>query len=118
MAPGSERFSQRERMRTQWEFDQVRQYGLSANGRFLIINVSRVSGTRRIGFITSKRIGNAVTRNRIKRRLREVCRMHLFDLATDIWLVLIARPAVTMATYHDIEYEFLQLYQTVMRKLP
>jgi ribonuclease P protein component len=51
----------------------------------------------RCGFVTSKRIGNAVTRNRVRRRLREVVRRLLPRIAPGRDLVFVARPAAAQA---------------------
>lgn len=119
MARGDEHFPRRERLRTHWEFEQVRRHGHGTPGRFLVLAILRRKEeyTRRVGFIVSKRVGNAVARNRIKRRLRGIYRTHRIQLNTGIWLVLIARQTASQASYHELESDFLQLIQLVMRKI-
>jgi ribonuclease P protein component len=52
----------------------------------------------RVGFTCSKKVGNAVARNRAKRRLREIARLALPALARPGWdYVLIGRPVATAA---------------------
>ena len=52
----------------------------------------------RLGFTCSKKIGNAVARNRAKRRLREVARLALPALARPGWdYVLVGRPDATVS---------------------
>ena len=54
--------------------------------------------TVRIGFTASKKIGNAVLRNRAKRRMRAVVREILPSLARPGWdYVLVARPGATVS---------------------
>ena len=50
----------------------------------------------RVGFTCSKKVGNAVARNRAKRRLREVARIVLPDMGRDGWdYVLVGRKDLT-----------------------
>ena len=51
------------------------------------------SVTPRVGFVVSKAVGNAVTRNRVKRRLRHLCRPLVDELEDGTVVVVRARPA-------------------------
>ncbi|MEM9242414.1 MAG: ribonuclease P protein component [Pseudomonadota bacterium] len=69
----------------------------------------------RVGFTCSKKVGNAVARNRAKRRLREVARRVLPDHARPGWdYALIGRAGVTgVAPFEDL----LRHFETALRKL-
>ncbi|MEN8894711.1 MAG: ribonuclease P protein component [Yoonia sp.] len=58
----------------------------------------------RVGFTCSKKVGNAVARNRAKRRLREIARMTLPTLGRDGWdYVLVGRNGTTGSiTFDDL----------------
>lgn len=69
-------------------------------GGFLLQARNRDDGSSlvRVGFTASKKIGNSVFRNRAKRRLREVARAILPELAKAGWdYVLVARPEATVS---------------------
>lgn len=55
----------------------------------------------RYGLVVSKRVGKAVVRNRVKRRLREILRQTPLKSGWDI--VFVARPAAATAKYADVE---------------
>jgi len=93
------------------EFLRVKTEGKAEGGRLLVLGVleTGVDEPMRAGFVTSKRVGGAVVRNRIRRRLREIVRRHQHALQAGRWLVVIARPAAARASYRALEDEWLRL---------
>jgi ribonuclease P protein component len=59
-----------------------------------------------VGFIVSKAVGPAVTRNLVKRRLRHLARERLTSLPGCAVLVVRALPASAAATYADLAADF------------
>jgi ribonuclease P protein component len=93
------------------EFDHVKQRGHPERGKFMVLGALAVqnSGASRVGFVTSRRLGRAVVRNRVRRRLREIVRKHQHDLREDFWIVLIARRDAPKASSRALEDEWLRL---------
>jgi ribonuclease P protein component len=58
----------------------------------------------RFGFVVSKRLGKAVRRNKIKRRMREVTRLRIPKIKSGFDLVFIARRPMSEACYSEIEH--------------
>jgi len=62
----------------------------------------------RIGYTVSKKLGKAVTRNRIRRRMREVYRHNIHRLKKGFDIVAVARSKTADAAYSEIEEAFLR----------
>jgi ribonuclease P protein component len=65
-------------------------------------------GTR-IGFITSRKVGGAVVRNRARRRLREVVRADRPQLQPGCWIVIIAKPPAATISFSEVQNEWRNL---------
>ncbi len=84
------------------QFALVYRKGSSWVDRLVVVKVLRNGlDFTRCGFSVSRRVGKAVVRNRVKRRLREVLRLTPLPPGWDI--VVIARPRIAAARYADIE---------------
>jgi ribonuclease P protein component len=109
--PTSFSFSKARRLTRASEYDRVKRDGLVRRGKLLTLSAIAVenSGLCRVGFITTRRLGGAVVRNRVRRRLREIVRRHQHALRQGFWIVLIARRDAANASYRVLEDEWLRL---------
>ena len=64
-------------------------------------------GTNRFGFTVSKKLGKAVLRNRIRRRLREIVRLNGARTEQGYDLILVARGRAADADYHRLEADVI-----------
>ena len=64
-------------------------------------------GKNRIGYTVSNKVGHAVVRNRIRRRLREIYRLHEREIVRGYDLVVVSRVRACAADYHQLETAFL-----------
>lgn len=102
-------FPKSRRLTSPAEFEQVRKNGVAQRGQLLVISTMRAEGSEfRAGFVTSRRVGGAVVRNRVRRRLREIVRKHQHELIGGIWIVTIARSAAAGATFAELEDGWLR----------
>lgn len=63
--------------------------------------------------ITSRRVGGAVQRNRMRRRVRELFRGARGEMAPDVWIVVVAKSGSAEVTFSELREEWLRL----MRRL-
>ncbi len=105
MNPRVRRYDSTQRVRTSKEYAEVKERGAAVRGTHcLLLVLAKPSEMTRVGFITSKKgVGNAVERNRARRRLREIVRLRWQRVpATGYWLVLIARRTAGTALHQDL----------------
>jgi ribonuclease P protein component len=89
------------------EFERVYRQGTAYRGkRFSVHAFPNEHGTPRLGLSVSRKVGTAVTRNSVRRRLREVFRASTSEIPGDLDLVVSARPAAAEATFEELQAEF------------
>jgi ribonuclease P protein component len=114
-----ERFRKESHLRSSQDFQRVRRRGRRQQGQWLILTYARrVSPPdapdaarlpTRIGFSVNKRVGSAVRRNRVKRRLREAIRRRLWKTQPGWDMIVIARPEAADAGYTALASELEEL---------
>lgn len=102
------RHSAAHRLRSASEFQRVRKQGVTRAGQCVVVNVMRLpdGGPWRSGIITSRKVGNAVRRNRVRRRLREIVRAAALE--DGLWIVTVTRPAAVSAAFEDLRQDWLR----------
>ena len=74
----------------------------------LLVERGEVAAAR-VGFTVSRRVGNSVVRNRVRRRLREIVRLHQEVLVPGVEYVIVGAPSAAMAAYHALEVDLVKL---------
>ena len=91
------------------EFERVYRQGTAYRGRLFSVHAfPNEIGTPRLGLSVSKKVGNAVTRNAVRRRLREVFYSTIRRIPRSLDLVVSARPPASEATFEELGQEFLR----------
>ena len=85
--------------------------GATVQGKYMLLSVlpNAATGSARIGIITSRRVGGAVERNRVRRRLREIVRAERENLSPGAWLVIVARHRAVGVAFAELREEWLRL---------
>ena len=95
------------------EYQLVYRHGKSFVNRLAVLYVLPRSPKQpaRIGFVTGKKIGCAVARNRCRRLMKEVYRLHQHELKSGYDFVLIGHGYLKEAGYAEAERSILQLFR-------
>lgn len=98
------------RVRKRGDFRKVQRSGRKMGGRYLILlSMDNNLPASRFGITVSRKTGNAVTRNRIKRRIRELQRLNRGSTLTGKDIVVIATRQASEASFQEMEAEYRDL---------
>lgn len=109
----------RHRVRTSADFTDTVRSGARIGRRNLVLYAVGTSEQEpsRVGFIVSKGIGNAVTRNLVKRRLRAIAALSLPEHSEGVKVVVRALPASALATWPELSADYRSALASCLRRL-
>lgn len=104
------------RLRDNREYNVVYKRGKTYyNRNFSLVVYNSKKGTR-IGFSVTKKYGNAVERNRIKRKLREIVRLNFSEFDKGLDMVIIPKKNTEDLTYKQLESALLHVCRKASNK--
>ena len=91
----NESFPRKEGLRGKKTFERVYRYGKVYQTRSIVLFCLREDAEgRKAAFVTSRKLGKAVARNRIRRRFREAYRRMKAGLPDNVYLIFVGRKGV------------------------
>ena len=101
------------------DFRRLYSKGKSAVTPFMVVYCRRNGlDHNRVGYTVSTKLGHAVVRNRVRRRMRELYRTNESKLRPGYDIVMVARTRAIFARYSDLESSFLRLMKKLELTLP
>ena len=95
-------------------FNEIIEKGKSiTNNYFRIFYLNKEENIPKFGLAIGKKIGNAVTRNRIKRQLRMIISNNKFLFSNNLYYIIMVKKAYLSASYKVLENEFTKLIEKV-----
>ena len=116
----SHRFSRRQRVRRREDFQQVFDQGIRVSSRYFTLLVAPKAGApARLGIVASRKLGDAVHRNRAKRLIREIFRLNQpLPGGVGIDLIVIPRRELFDAQFTEIHEDFRTAWRRAAARLP
>jgi len=103
-------------IRSRNDFEKLFQTGRRVSGQYVFINYLPLQGSDvfKAGFVCGKKVGNAVTRNLYKRRMRDIVRKNK-TCFQGLEFILVAQPAVLKSDFQSLRQDILDTIQKVRR---
>lgn len=98
-------------LRSQRDFRRLFRQGTRYRARLLtaVVGSSEQARGLRVATVCSKRVGGAVVRNRVRRRLREALRQAAWVEGADVYVAVIAHPVAAEASYQELRTELVRV---------
>lgn len=102
-------FGRSRRIRKRREFLALYQHGYRVHTRQFVVYFGRkVEGPSRLGITASRKIGNPVVRNRVKRQIREIFRLNKASIVPAADVVVNLKRASVDSSYQELQTAFLK----------
>lgn len=105
------RLPKSEILRREADFRNVFNNGKSWEGKYIRF-IFLAGPKRQVGFLVSKNFGNAVKRNRAKRRMREVYRHYKVQLG-NYYILMLAKPGLLTSRFVELEEDMQNFIQYI-----
>ncbi|OLS02717.1 ribonuclease P protein component [Tissierella creatinophila] len=98
------------RIRKNMEFKNIYKVGKNYWNRNLILYVKNNGlNETRVGYTITKKIGNAVTRNKIRRRMKEIYRLNFHNIKDGYDLIFIAKRSIVDISFEELEGSMIHI---------
>ena len=98
------------RLKKRYQFNYVYKSGEHFSGEHMVLYVvSSKTKNIKVGLAVTKKVGHAVVRNKIRRRLREIVKNQLQNLKQNYNIIVVAKDNITEASFEKLSNEFLKL---------
>jgi len=121
LSKGARAFPKDVRLRRRAEFLKVQERGAKHSADCLLVLAlpnGRADGLSRVGLTVSTKVGNAVVRNRLRRRLRELFRTRRAALPRGLDMVIIARTSAAEADWSRLVRAFERVSAELAKRYP
>ena len=98
------------RLKKRYQFNYVYKSGEHVSGEHMVLYVaSSKTKNIKVGLAVTKKVGHAVVRNKVRRRLREIIKKQVPNLKQNNNIIVVARDNITEASFEKLSNEFLKL---------
>ena len=98
------------RLKKRYQFNYVYKSGEHFSGEHMVLYVaSSKTKNIKVGLAVTKKVGHAVVRNKVRRRLREIIKTQVPNLKQNNNIIVVARDNITEASFEKLSNEFLKL---------
>jgi ribonuclease P protein component len=101
-----------DRLRKNYEFKYVYNNGkVYSNNLLVMYIVENKSNYNKVGFSVSKKVGNSVVRNKVKRRIKECFRLNSINIKKGYNIVFVSRVRAKDAVYKELEKAMISIFK-------